>query len=222
MDFLDCHAARLRWADERRNLLPPSARVPVSLAFAAYWYPVPQGEFVAFAVLTLAAFEQTGRRALCGFLLALAAAAVLSETLTLPTRACAHFARGRGKRALPCVVAAAVVWGVWASQAGFALQVFATVVSRDGDGACGVPFGASARGHGPPCSRWRTCGGSLCVDRTGAAVLRRGGRPHLGLHHHVVLGRRREHFGPESAGLCIYRVARGHHARLANAVRQSA
>ncbi|MEQ1593768.1 MAG: branched-chain amino acid ABC transporter permease [Casimicrobium sp.] len=89
---------------------------------------VPQGEFVAFAVLTLAAFEQNKLPGTVWLLLAFAAAAVLSETLTY-RREPARILRAIVGSALPCVVAAAIVWGVWASQAGFALQVLATVVS---------------------------------------------------------------------------------------------
>jgi branched-chain amino acid transport system permease protein len=89
---------------------------------------VPQGEFVAFAVLTLAAFEQNKLPGTVWLLLALAAAAVLSESLTY-RREPARILRAIVGSALPCVVAAAIVWGVWASQAGFALQVLATVVS---------------------------------------------------------------------------------------------
>ncbi len=89
---------------------------------------VPQGEFVAFTVLTLAAFEQNKLPGTVWLLLALAAAAVLSETLTY-RREPPRILRAIAGSALPCVVAAVIVWGVWASQAGFVLQVFATVVS---------------------------------------------------------------------------------------------
>ena len=89
---------------------------------------VPQGEFVAFTVLTLAAFEQGKLPGTVWLLLALAAAAVLSEGLTF-RREPSRMLRAMAGSALPCVLAALVVWGVWAAQAGFALQVFATVVS---------------------------------------------------------------------------------------------
>lgn len=89
---------------------------------------VPQGEFVAFAVLTLAAFEQNKLPGTVWLLLALGATVAFADVVTYrkePRR----MLRAIAGSALPCVAAAVLVWVVFAMQAGFALQVLATVIA---------------------------------------------------------------------------------------------
>jgi branched-chain amino acid transport system permease protein len=89
---------------------------------------IPQGEFVAFAVLTLAAFEQNKLPGTVWLLLALAVTVALADVVSLrrtPTR----MLRALAGNALPSLAAACLVWAVFALQAGFAAQVAVTVIS---------------------------------------------------------------------------------------------
>ena len=89
---------------------------------------VPQGEFVAFTVLTLAAFEQNKLPGTVWLLLALGVTAAVAEVLTYRSDV-RRMLRAMAGSALPSMVAAALVWGVHAMQAGFLLQVLATVLA---------------------------------------------------------------------------------------------
>ena len=89
---------------------------------------IPQGEFVAFAVLTLAAFEQNKLPGTVWLLLALGATAALADVAT-NRRALQRRLRSAAGTALPCFVAALVVWAVFALKAGFLWQVLATVIA---------------------------------------------------------------------------------------------
>ena len=89
---------------------------------------VPQGEFVAFTVLTLAAFEQNKLPGTVWLLVALGATAALAD-IAAHRREPRRMLRAVAGSALPCIVAAGLVWAVFALQAGFALQVVATVVA---------------------------------------------------------------------------------------------
>ncbi len=89
---------------------------------------VPQGEFVAFTVLTLAAFEQGKLPGTVWLLLALGATSAVAEVLTHRSDL-RRMLRAIAGSALPSVAAAALVWGVHAMQAGFLAQVLATVLA---------------------------------------------------------------------------------------------
>ena len=89
---------------------------------------IPQGEFVAFTVLTLASFEQKKLPGTVWLLVALAATALLAEAVA-HWREPRRMVRAMAGTALPCFIAAAIVWAVFAMQAGFALQVAATVIA---------------------------------------------------------------------------------------------
>ncbi len=89
---------------------------------------IPQGEFVAFAVLTLAAFEQNKLPGTVWLLLALGAASIAADVVVhrhAPARML-HAVAGSG---LPCLLASGLVWAVYVLQAGVALQVAATVIA---------------------------------------------------------------------------------------------
>ncbi len=89
---------------------------------------IPQGEFVAFTVLTLAAFEQNKLPGTVWLLLALGAAATLADAVSL-RRAPRRMLRAVAGNALPSLAAAGLVWLAFALQAGFALQVLVTVIA---------------------------------------------------------------------------------------------
>jgi len=89
---------------------------------------VPQGEFVAFTVLTLAAFEQNKLPGTVWLLLALGATVAFADTIA-HRREPRRILRAIAGSALPCVLAAGLVWAVFALQAGFAFQVLATVIA---------------------------------------------------------------------------------------------
>ena len=89
---------------------------------------VPQGEFVAFTVLTLAAFEQNKLPGTVWLLLALGLTAAAAEVFTWRSDL-RRMLRAMAGSGLPSVIAAALVWGVHAMQAGFLLQVLATVLA---------------------------------------------------------------------------------------------
>ena len=89
---------------------------------------IPQGEFVAFTVLTLAAFEQNKLPGTVWLLLALGAAATLADAVSL-RRAPRRMLRAVAGNALPSLAAAGLVWVAFALQAGFALQVLVTVIA---------------------------------------------------------------------------------------------
>lgn len=89
---------------------------------------IPQGEFVAFTVLTLAAFEQNKLPGTVWLLLALGLTAAAADGFAY-RREPHRMLRAIAGNALPCVVAAGLVWGVFALQVGFAFQVLATVIA---------------------------------------------------------------------------------------------
>jgi branched-chain amino acid transport system permease protein len=89
---------------------------------------IPQGEFVAFAVLTLAAFEQNKLPGTVWLLLALGVTAALADIVT-HRRAPRRMSRALAGCALPCFIASTLVWAVYALHAGFALQVLVTVIA---------------------------------------------------------------------------------------------
>ena len=97
---------------------------------------VQQGEFVAFTVLTLAAFEQNKLPGTVWLLLALGVTAAVAEVLTYRSDV-RRMLRAMAGSALPSMVAAALVWGVHAMQAGFLLQVLATVLAVTAMGPAG-------------------------------------------------------------------------------------
>lgn len=89
---------------------------------------VPQGEFVAFTVLTLAAFEQNRLPGTVWLSLALGVMATLAEVVSL-RREPGRMLRAIGGSAVPCFVSAALVWGVYVTGASWAFQVVATVIA---------------------------------------------------------------------------------------------
>ncbi len=89
---------------------------------------IPQGEFVAFTVLTLAAFEQNKLPGTVWLLLALGVAVTLADAVSL-RRAPRRMLRAIAGNALPSLAAAALVWLAFAMQAGFAVQVMVTVIA---------------------------------------------------------------------------------------------
>ena len=87
---------------------------------------VPQGEFVAFAALTLAAFEQNKLPGTVWLLLALAAFAAVAEAVSLwhePKR----MLRAMAGTSLPAALAALLVWAVASAQMPFWVQVLTTI-----------------------------------------------------------------------------------------------
>ncbi|MBL8310029.1 MAG: branched-chain amino acid ABC transporter permease [Burkholderiales bacterium] len=89
---------------------------------------VPQGEFVAFTVLTLAAFEQKQLPGTVWLSLALGVAAA-SADIVAHRREPGRMLRAIAGSAVPCLLSALLVWGVFATGAGWAFQVIATVVA---------------------------------------------------------------------------------------------
>ena len=89
---------------------------------------VPQGEFVAFAALTLAAFEQNKLPGTVWLLLALAAAAALADVAGL-WREPKRMLRAIAGTSLPSVLAAVLVWGVASAQMPFWVQVLTTIAA---------------------------------------------------------------------------------------------
>jgi branched-chain amino acid transport system permease protein len=89
---------------------------------------IPQGEFVAFTVLTLAAFEQNKLPGTVWLLLALGTAVTLADAVSLH-RAPRRMLRAIAGNALPSLAAAGLVWVAFALQAGFAFQVVVTVIA---------------------------------------------------------------------------------------------
>ncbi len=89
---------------------------------------IPQGEFVAFTVLTLAAFEQNKLPGTVWLLLALGAAVALADAVSL-RRTPRRMLRAIAGNALPSLAAAGLVWVAFALQAGFAFQVVVTVIA---------------------------------------------------------------------------------------------
>ena len=89
---------------------------------------VPQGEFVAFAALTLAAFEQNKLPGTVWLLLALAAVAAFADVVSLwrePTR----MLRSIAGTSLPAAFAALLVWGVASAPMPFSIQVLTTIAA---------------------------------------------------------------------------------------------
>ena len=89
---------------------------------------VPQGEFVAFAALTLAAFEQNKLPGTVWLLLALAAVAAFADVMSLwrePTR----MLRSIAGTSLPAAFAALLVWGVASAPMPFSIQVLTTIAA---------------------------------------------------------------------------------------------
>ena len=89
---------------------------------------VPQGEFVAFSALTLAAFEQNKLPGTVWLLLALAAVAALADALSL-WREPKRMLRSIAGTSLPAALAALLVWGVASAQMPFVVQVLTTVAA---------------------------------------------------------------------------------------------
>lgn len=89
---------------------------------------IPQGEFVAFTVLTLAAFEQNKLPGTVWLLLALGATATVADAFA-HRREPRRMLRAMAGNALPCVLAAGLVWAVFAMQVGFTFQVLATIIA---------------------------------------------------------------------------------------------
>lgn len=89
---------------------------------------VPQGEFVAFTVLSLAAFEQGKLPGTVWLLLALAVTAAAAEVFTWRSD-WRRMLRAIAGSALPSAAGALLVWAVHAMQGGFLLQVLATVLA---------------------------------------------------------------------------------------------
>jgi len=89
---------------------------------------VPQGEFVAFAALTLAAFEQNKLPGTVWLLLALAAAAALADLASL-WREPGRLLRSLAGTSLPSVAAAGLVWAVASAQLPFWVQVLTTIAA---------------------------------------------------------------------------------------------
>ena len=89
---------------------------------------VPQGEFVAFSALTLAAFEQNKLPGTVWLLLALAAVAAFADVLSL-WREPKRMLRSIAGTSLPSALAALLVWGVASAQMPFVVQVLTTVAA---------------------------------------------------------------------------------------------
>ncbi len=89
---------------------------------------VPQGEFVAFSALTLAAFEQNKLPGTVWLLLALAAVAALADAASL-WREPRRMLRAIVGTSLPPALAALLVWGVASAQMPFSIQVLTTIAA---------------------------------------------------------------------------------------------
>ena len=89
---------------------------------------VPQGEFVAFSALTLAAFEQNKLPGTVWLLLALAVAAALADTVSL-WREPRRLLRAWLGTSAPSFAAAGLVWFVAGAQFPFSVQVLTTIVA---------------------------------------------------------------------------------------------
>ena len=89
---------------------------------------VPQGEFVAFSALTLAAFEQNKLPGTVWLLLALAAVAAFADAVSL-WREPKRMLRSIAGTSLPAALAALLVWGVASAQMPFVVQVLTTIAA---------------------------------------------------------------------------------------------
>ena len=89
---------------------------------------VPQGEFVAFSALTLAAFEQNQLPGTVWLLLALAAVAAFADVVNL-WREPKRMLRSIAGTSLPAALAALLVWGVASAQMPFSIQVLTTIAA---------------------------------------------------------------------------------------------
>ena len=89
---------------------------------------VPQGEFVAFAALTLAAFEQNKLPGTVWLLLALAAVAAFADVVGL-WREPKRILRSIAGTSLPAAFAALLVWGVASAPMPFSIQVLTTIAA---------------------------------------------------------------------------------------------
>jgi len=89
---------------------------------------VPQGEFVAFSALTLAAFEQNKLPGTVWLLLALAAVAAFADVVSL-WREPKRMVRSIAGTSLPSALAALLVWGVASAQLPFSIQVLTTIAA---------------------------------------------------------------------------------------------
>ena len=89
---------------------------------------VPQGEFVAFSALTLAAFEQNKLPGTVWLLLALAAVAAFADAVSL-WREPKRMLRSIAGTSLPPALAALLVWGVASAQMPFVVQVLTTIAA---------------------------------------------------------------------------------------------
>ncbi len=89
---------------------------------------VPQGEFVAFSALTLAAFEQNKLPGTVWLLLALAAVAAFADVVSL-WREPKRMLRSIAGTSLPAALAALLVWGVASAQMPFSIQVLTTIAA---------------------------------------------------------------------------------------------
>ncbi len=89
---------------------------------------VPQGEFVAFSALTLAAFEQNKLPGTVWLLLALAAVAAFADVLSR-WREPKRMLRSIAGTSLPSALAALLVWGVASAQMAFSIQVLTTIAA---------------------------------------------------------------------------------------------
>ena len=89
---------------------------------------VPQGEFVVFSALTLAAFEQNKLPGTVWLLIALAAVAAFADVLSL-WREPKRMLRSMAGTSLPAALAALLVWGVASAQMSFSIQVLATIAA---------------------------------------------------------------------------------------------
>ena len=132
---------------------------------------VPQGEFVAFTVLTLAAFEQNKLPGTVWLLLALGVTAAVAEVLTYRSDV-RRMLRAMAGSALPSMVAAALVWARACHAGGFSAAGAGNGAGSHRDGAgrvsAGVPAGGDGAGADAPDRFGR---GSLRADRARPAVL---------------------------------------------------
>lgn len=89
---------------------------------------VPQGEFVAFSALTLAAFEQNKLPGTVWLLLALAAVAAFADAVSL-WREPKRMLRAILGTSVPAALAALLVWGVATVHMPFSIQVLTTIAA---------------------------------------------------------------------------------------------
>ncbi len=89
---------------------------------------VPQGEFVAFSAMTLAAFEQNKLPGTVWLLLALGVAAALADVVSL-WREPRRLMRALVGTSSPSFAAAGLIWFVASAQLPFSIQVLTTVVA---------------------------------------------------------------------------------------------